>query len=121
MAEGFLRSLAGDAFRVYSAGVKPTKINPYAVKVMTEEGVDLSKQKSTSAEEYKEEVFDYVVTVCDNAKATCPVYPGEYKKVHWDLKDPAEAEGPEEEILAAFRASRDKIKGLVKEFISQEK
>ena len=85
MAEEFLRHIAPDKFEVFSAGVKPAQVNPLAIKVMAEVGVDISKHRSKSAMEFIGEKFDYVITICDNAKQTCPVFPGKYEKVHWDL------------------------------------
>jgi arsenate reductase len=117
MAEGFLRHMAGDKFEVFSAGVKPTQVNPLAIKVMVEVGIDISKHKSKSAMEFIGQQFDYVITVCDNAKQTCPVFPGKYDKIHWDLEDPAEAQGSEEERLAFFRRIRDEIKNNILAFI----
>jgi arsenate reductase len=117
IAEGFLRHMAGDKFQVYSAGIKPTQINPLAIKVMAEVGVDISEHRSKSAMEFIGQEFDYVVTVCDNAKQTCPVFPGHYEKLHWSLDDPAEAEGSEEDKLRVFRKIRDKIKDNVLTFI----
>ena len=119
MAEGFLRHMGGDEYEVYSAGVDPAEVNPLSVKVMEEVGIDISDQVSQSADEFIGKKFDYVVTVCDNAKQTCPVFPGEYKKVHWDLEDPAEAEGTGEEVLRVFRAIRDRIKSNVSEFLEK--
>ena len=116
MAEGFLRHMAGDRFEVFSAGVKPTQVNPLAIKVMAEVGVDISKHRSKSAMEFIGQQFDYVITVCDNAKRTCPVFPGKYEKIHWDLEDPAEAQGNEEERLSFFRRIRDEIKNMVNNF-----
>jgi arsenate reductase len=117
MAEGFLRHFGGDKYEAYSAGVDPAQVNPLSVKVMQESGIDISDQISQSAIEFTGEEFDYVVTVCDNAKQTCPVFPGGYEKIHWDLKDPAEAEGTNEEILQFFRTIRDQIKTNVLEFL----
>jgi arsenate reductase len=117
MAEGFLRHMAGDRFAVFSAGVKPTQVNPLAIKVMAEVGVDISKHKSKSAMEFIDQQFNYVITVCDNAKQTCPIFPGHYEKLHWSLKDPAEAEGSEEDKLKVFRKIRDEIKDNVLAFI----
>ena len=117
IAEGFLRHMAGDKFQVYSAGVKPTQINPLAIKVMAEVGVDISEHRSKSAMEFIGQEFDYVVTVCDNAKQTCPVFPGHYEKLHWSLDDPAEAEGSEEDKLKVFRKIREEIKDNVLVFI----
>jgi len=116
MAEGFLRHMAGDKFEVFSAGIKPTQVNPLAIKVMAEVGVDISKHRSKSAMEFIGQQFDYVVTVCDNAKQTCPIFPGKYEKIHWDLEDPAEAKGNEEERLIFFRRIRDEIKNMISNF-----
>ena len=117
MAEGFLRDMAGDRFEVFSAGIKPTQVNPLAIKVMAEAGIDISKHRSKSAIEFIGQKFDYVITVCDNAKQTCPVFPGKYEKIHWSLEDPAEATGIEEEKLVVFRKTRDKIKGNIIVFL----
>ena len=117
MAEGFLRHIAGDKFEVYSAGVKPTQINSLAIKVMAEAGVDISKHRSKSAMEFIGESLDYVITVCDNAKQTCPVFPEKYEKVHWDLEDPAVAQGTKEEKLNVFRKTRDEIKERLLSFL----
>jgi len=113
MAEGFLRNMAGDRFEVFSAGVKPTQVNPLAIKVMAEVGVDISKHRSKSATEFIGQQFDYVITVCDNAQQICPIFLGKYEKIHWDLEDPAEAQGSEEERLVVFRLIRDEIKNKV--------
>lgn len=117
MAEGFLRHMAGDKFEVFSAGVKPTQVNPLAIKVMAEVGIDISKHISKSAMEFVGQQFDYVITVCDNAKQTCPVFPGNYVKIHWDLEDPAEAQGSEEEKLVVFRKTRDEIGKKIEEWM----
>ena len=117
MAEGFLRYMAGDTYEVFSAGVKPTQVNPLAIKVMAEAGVDISKHKSKSAIEFIGQNFDYVVTLCDNAKQLCPVFPGKYEKVHWNLDDPAKAQGTEEEKLAIFRKIRDMIEQRIEDWV----
>jgi len=116
MAEGFLRHMAGDRFEVFSAGVKPTQVNPLAIKVMAEAGVDISKHRSKSAMEFIGQQFDYIITVCDNAKQTCPVFPGKHEKIHWDLEDPAEAQGSEEERMVVFRKIRDEIRKKIEEW-----
>jgi len=116
MAEGFLRHMAGDRFEVFSAGVKPIQINPLAIKAMAEAGVDISKHRSKSAMEFIGQQFDYIITVCDNAKQTCPVFPGKHEKIHWDLEDPAEARGSEEERLVVFRKIRDEIRKKIEEW-----
>lgn len=117
MAEGFLRHLAGDRFEVFSAGVNPTQVNPLAIKVMAKVGIDISKHRSKSATEFLGQNFDYVITVCDNVKQTCPVFPGKYQKIHWDLEDPAQAQGTEEEKLKVFRKIRDQIKENILDFL----
>lgn len=119
MAEGFLRHMAGDKFEVFSAGVKPTAVNPLAIKVMAEIGIDISKHSSKSVMEFIDQSFDYVVTVCGNAQKTCPVFPGEHEKIHWDLKDPAAVEGSEEDKLKVFRKVRDKIKSRIVEWLNE--
>lgn len=118
MAEGFLRYLGEDRFSVYSAGVKPTHLNPLAIKVMNETGIDISKQTSKSVQEFLGQAFDYVITVCDNAKQTCSVFPGQYKKIHWNLEDPAEAKGTDEERMKVFREIRGKIRDNIDTFIN---
>ena len=120
MAEGFLRHLGADRYEAFSAGVDPTRVNPLSVKVMREAGIDISGRQSKSADEFLGQAFDCVVTVCDNAKQMCPVFPGEYEKIHWDLEDPAEARGTEEEKLAVFRKTRDIIERKIKEFLEDE-
>jgi len=121
MAEGFLRHLAGDKFEVYSAGVNPTLVNPLAIKVMDEAGIDILAQKSKSVMEFIGQKFDYVITVCDNARKTCPVFPGRYQKIHWDLEDPAQASGTEEEKLIIFRKIRNQIKENIITFLNLPK
>ena len=116
MAEGLLRHFRGNKFEVYSAGVKPTRINPLSIKAMNEIGIDISNQKSKSVEEFLSQPFDIVVTVCDNAKQTCPIFPGKYKKLHWNLGDPAEAKGSDEERLKVFRKIRDAIRSKINGF-----
>jgi arsenate reductase len=111
MAEGFLKSFEKD-LRVYSAGTSPTsKVHPNAIQVMKEIGIDLSKNYPKNADQFLNESFDYVITVCDNAKETCPVFLGKVgKQLHVGFEDPAEATGTEEEILFVFRKVRDQIK-----------
>lgn len=120
MAEGLLRNLTGDRFEVFSAGVEPAQVNPLAIKVMLEMGIDISNQRSKSVMEFLNERFDYVITVCDNANETCPVFPGKYKKIHWGLKDPAGAKGAEEEKLMIFRETRDNLKGKITDFLTNK-
>lgn len=120
MAEGILRHLTPDRFEVFSAGVNPTEVNPLAIKVMYEIGIDISRQRSKSAKEFLGQQFDYVITVCDNAKQTCPIFPGKYEKIHWNLEDPAQTQGTEKERLKVFRKVRDKIKENIIEFLNPE-
>lgn len=118
MAEGFLKSLAGAKFDAYSAGMRPTQLHPLAVKVMQEAGIDISKYRSKSATEFLNQKFDYVITVCDNARQMCPVFPGTYATIHWDLEDPAAYQGLEEEKLLFFRKIREEIKRYILAFVN---
>jgi len=121
MAEGLLRHLAGDKFDVFSAGINSTQVNPLAIKVMDEIGIDISKQRSKSVKEFLSQQFDYVVTVCDYARQTCPVFPGKYEKIHWNLEDPAEVQGTEDEKLPIFRKVRNQIKEKILKFLNLSK
>ncbi|MFC1594344.1 arsenate reductase ArsC [Candidatus Omnitrophota bacterium] len=118
MAEGFLRHLAIDRFEAFSAGVNPSFVNPLAVRVMNEVGIDISKQRSKSIKEFLNQAFDYVITVCDNARQTCPAFSGTHEKIHWDLEDPALAKGTEQEKLVVFRNIKDQIKENIQKFLS---
>ena len=110
MAEGLMRHMAGDKFEVYSAGVEPTQVNPYAIKVMAEAGIDISSHRSKSVNEFLKQEFDYVITVCNHAKKVCPIFPGEHRNIHWDIEDPARIKGTEQEKMDFFRKIRDEIK-----------
>src|SRR6185295_3636648 len=103
MAEGLLRHLAGERFEVESAGVEPSHVRPQAIEAMREAGIDISHQRSKSVDEFAGQEFDYVITVCDNARERCPVFPGKTKRIHWSFDDPATAEGDDEMRLAVFR------------------
>ena len=109
MAEGILRSIAGDKFDVDSAGVAPSRVRPVAVEAMRDIGVDISTHRSKSVDEFLEEPFDYVITVCDNAKESCPVFPGNAERIHWSFDDPAAYEGTDDEKLSEFIRVRDQI------------
>ncbi len=109
MAEGYLRHAAGDEFEALSAGVEAKGLNPLAVEVMNEIGIDISRQTSKDLEQFHGQGIPYIVTVCDNAKQRCPIFPGTYKFLHWSLTDPAEATGSHEEKLTVFRRVRDEI------------
>lgn len=117
MAEGFLKSF-DPKLEVYSAGTNPSKsVNPIAIKVMNEAGINLSKNVTKNADQFINDSFDYVITVCDNAKETCPVFLGKVgKQLHIGFEDPADAAGTEEEILIVFRKVRDNIKKVFEEF-----
>jgi len=103
MAEALLRTRGGDAFEVHSAGTEPKGINPLTLKTLAAAGIDASWARSKSVTEYLGQQFDYVVTVCDQARQSCPVFPGVHESLHWGYEDPAEATGTEEERLAVFR------------------
>jgi arsenate reductase len=110
MAEGLLRTLAGNRFEAMSAGTEATCVRPLAVKAMEELDIDISGQDSKSLDGYLEEPFDYVITVCDDANEACPFFPGAANRLHWSFEDPSKAEGTEEERLAVFRSVRDRIR-----------
>lgn len=115
MAEAYLNKLYGDRYEARSAGIRSTRINPHVVKVMAEEDIDLSGARSKSLEEYLDRNFDLVVTVCDNAREECPIFPGD-ELIHHAFRDPSTLRGSEEEVLAQVREIRDEIKGWVKEY-----
>lgn len=110
MAEGILREFCGEKFDVFSAGIAPSRVNPYAIRVMEEIGIDISEHSSKHLEKFEESDFDYVVTVCDDARETCPVFRGGDRKMHRGFRDPSKFRGKDEEILAGFREVRDEIK-----------
>ena len=116
MAEGLLRHDAGDRFEVDSAGTKPSKVRPEAISVMKELGIDISGQRSKSVDDFAGRSFDYVLTVCDNAKETCPIYPGHANRIHRSFEDPAAVQGSAEERLAMFRRIRDEIRQYLQSF-----
>jgi len=120
MAEGLLRHDAGAAYTVFSAGTKPTQVRPEAVAVMREAGIDISGQRSKSVDEFEGQEFEYVITVCDNAKQSCPIYPAKTKRIHWSIEDPAAVQGSEEERLAAFRRIRDELRLRLQRFAETE-
>ncbi len=109
MAEGLLRHLAGDRLEVYSAGSKPSRVNPFAIEAMQRRGIDINGQRSKHLSKYLDQPFDYVITVCDQAAETCPIFPGRAHCIHWSFSDPAAVEGSDEEILAAFEQIRDEL------------
>ena len=115
IAEGYLRHFANRKAEIYSAGIETHGVNPRAVATMKEDGLDISKHTSNNIDEYKNIDFDFVITVCDNAKERCPFFPTKAKKFHYNFPDPAKATGTEEEIIAEFR----KVRQLIKEYCIQ--
>ena len=111
MAEGVLRYYGSSRYEVFSAGTKPSSVNPLAIQVMKEIGIDISGQRSKHVDEFKGRSFDYVITVCDNAKESCPFFPGNTKRLHWEFPDPPHAEAITEAVLNEFR----KVRGMVYE------
>jgi arsenate reductase len=117
MAEGLLRAKAGDRFDVSSAGTRPTQVRPEAIAVLHELGIDISGHRSKSVEEFAGQSFDCVITVCDNARESCPVFPAGTRRIHWSFEDPAAVEGSEDVRLAAFRRIRDQISQRLDGFV----
>ena len=118
MAEGLLNHFHGDCFRGYSAGTEATRVHPYAVRALADIGIDISGYRSKTVEEFQGETFDTVVTVCDNARESCPFFPGK-RVIHRSFRDPSRTEGSDAEILQAFREVRDEIRAWIddEEFI----
>ena len=116
MAEGLLRHIAGDRFEVFSAGTRPAGLNPNAVTAMSEAGIDIAGHRSKPVDEFAGQQFDYVITVCDNAKESCPIFPGSGKRLHENFEDPAAA--PAERQLEAFRRVREQIFSWLKDFVN---
>ena len=116
MAEGWLRHLAGNRFEVSSAGTNPAGLNPGAVEAMKESGVDISTHRSKHLNEFAGMRFDYVVTVCDRAKETCPIFPGARAVLHWSFDDPAKTKGSDDERRTVFRRVRDEIGEQISKF-----
>jgi arsenate reductase len=120
MAEGLLHHDAGNVYEVFSAGTKPTRVRPEAITVMREAGIDISGHRSKSVDEFAGEDFDYVITVCDNAKESCPIFPAKTKRIHWSIEDPAAVQGSEEATLTAFRHTRDELRARLQAFTRGE-
>lgn len=120
IAEGYLRHFAGGKADVFSAGVETHGVNPRAVATMKEDGIDISHHTSNHVNEYRNKDFDYVITVCDNAKERCPVFPSRAKQFHYNFPDPAKATGTAEEIQQAFRKVRAMIKDYCNNFIAEQ-
>lgn len=119
IAEGYLRHFAGDRVQVYSAGIETHGVNPKAIETMKRDGIDISKHTSNHIDEYANIDFDYVITVCDNAKESCPYFPSHAVKFHRNFPDPAKASGTEEEVTNQFRVVREMIKNYVLQFAKE--
>ncbi len=120
MAEGLLRNLYGDKYEVFSAGTKPSKVNPNAIEVMEEIGIDISSHYSKNVKDFINEDFDYVITVCGGAKESCPFFPGGKEQIHKDFQDPSSFSGSKEEVLLKFREIRDKLKEWITELFGED-
>ncbi|WP_078672711.1 arsenate reductase ArsC [Chitinophaga eiseniae] len=118
IAEGYLKYFAGEKAAVYSAGVETHGVNPRAIATMAEDGIDISGHTSNNITEYRDIPFDYVITVCDNAKERCPFFPSTAQKFHENFPDPAKATGTEDEIMQQFRAVRQIIKDYTQSFVA---
>ena len=116
MAEGLLRNLAGDKFEVESAGTVASFVRPQAIAAMAEIGIDISGHRSKCLDEFLDTEFEYVITVCDNANESCPVFPGNARRIHWGFDDPAEAKGDDEDVAEVFRRVRDEIREKLRSF-----
>jgi arsenate reductase len=123
MAEAFLRKYGGDEFEAYSAGLEPKGIHPYTERVMEEVGIRLSGQRSKHVKEYMGKVhFGYLITVCDEAEASCPTtFPGIGQRLHWSFEDPSAFRGTEDEKLAKFREVRDQLEQRIKAWLAEQK
>jgi arsenate reductase len=116
MAEGLLRKVSGDQFDVFSAGTEETRVHPLAIEAMREIGIDISGHRSKTLDEFKGQQFDYVITVCDRANETCPIFPSDTQRIHWSFDDPSMATGNDEQLLRAFRSVRDGIQQRLRMF-----
>ncbi|GAA4104246.1 arsenate reductase ArsC [Mucilaginibacter panaciglaebae] len=118
IAEGYLRHFAGNRAEIYSAGIETHGVNPKAIKIMKEDGIDISNHTSNHIDEYSNIDFDLVITVCDNAKESCPYFPSTAIKFHRNFPDPAKAIGSEQEVMAQFEKVRDMIREYAKDFVN---
>ena len=122
MAEAWLRYYAGDRFDVHSAGLQPKGLNPYAIRVMEERGINMSAHRSKAVKEYLGIVnFGFLITVCSNAEENCPIFPGVSKRLYWPFEDPAAFEGSHAEKLDKFREIRDQIEQKIKDWLAEQK
>lgn len=119
IAEGYLRHYAGNKATIYSAGVETHGVNPKAIQIMAEDGIDISAHTSNNVDEYVNIPFDFVITVCDNAKERCPYFPTQAQRFHQNFPDPAKATGSDEEIMQSFRTTRNMIKAYSEQFVAE--
>jgi len=119
MSEGLLRQDFGDRFEVFSAGVNPSRVHPEAIAAMADAGIDISGQRSKHVDEFQGQAFDTVITVCDNARDSCPFFPGAAKRLHWNFEDPGEVKGTAADRAAAFRKTRDQIREKFRAHVDQ--
>ena len=120
MAEGLLRDMAGDRFEVFSAGSHPSRLHPASIIVMAELGIDISNHSADSIDKYLDKDIDIVITVCDNARQVCPVFPGNVKQIHWSIDDPFHGWGAEPSDLIPYRETRETLKDRLESFINRE-
>ena len=119
IAEGYLRYFAGEKAEIFSAGVETHGVNPKAIATMKDDGIDISNHTSNNIDEYRNIDFDFVITVCDNAKERCPFFPTKAEKFHYNFPDPAKATGTDEEIAEEFRKVRQQIKDYCEDFVAE--
>lgn len=119
IAQGYLDHFAKGKARIYSAGIETHGVNPRAIQIMKEDGIDISHHTSNNIDEYRDIVFDFIITVCDNAKENCPYFPGKAQRFHQNFADPSKTTGTEQEIMAAFRKTREEIKLYCKKFVEE--
>jgi arsenate reductase len=117
MAEGFLRAFAGERFDAFSAGIEAAPVRPEATAVMAEIGIDIGGQRSKTLHQFLDQPFDWLITVCDDARQSCPVFPGVERTLHWSIEDPARATGPDDVRLLAFRGARDDLRNRIRMFV----
>jgi arsenate reductase len=120
MAEGLLRHLGGGRFDVHSAGTEATLVRPLAIRAMQEVGIDISHHTSKTLQQYLKHTWDYVITVCDAANESCPIFPGGKRRLHWSFPDPSKAPGTEEEQLATYRQVCNSIREHIEKFLKKE-
>lgn len=121
MAEGLARRIAGDRFEVFSAGTKPSSVNPLAIQAMAQIGIDISHHRSKHLNEFLSQPFDFVLTVCDDAAEACPVFPGPAQRLHWSFPDPAAATGNEAQRLQKFQEVRDAFAAMFTEWVNAQR